>query len=122
MVVVREPVELAHHGTQGSDEEGGPFVVVDEVLWRCGGGGGVEGVGGVVSAEEVVDHGHGFPGDDAGVGVFCEFFVVLASAGIGSHIPDDCACRWKKALVFSFFFWPAGGAGLIRGRGGTCSA
>lgn len=69
-VVVDVPVYLAHHRTEGGGEEGGPFVVVDEVLRGGSGGIGMEGVGGVVGTKEVVDAGSGFPGDNGGVGVF----------------------------------------------------
>jgi hypothetical protein len=66
-VVVSIPVRLAGHEAETRQEEEGPFVEVDFVLLA---GARTEGVGFVIVAQEVVDHGAGFPGDDADVGVF----------------------------------------------------
>lgn len=67
------PVQLSHHGPEGTDEEEFPFVEVDVVLLGGFATGaltsGAQFVGFVVYAQEVVDDCSAFPGYDAGVGI-----------------------------------------------------
>lgn len=66
-VVVAEPIALPRHRTQRANEEEDPFLEVDALLLA---GARAEFGASVVHAEDVVDHCAGFPGYDAGVGVF----------------------------------------------------
>jgi len=66
-IVVPEPVALTGHRTQRAHEEEDPLVEIDSVLFAVAG---PELVGLVVHAADVVDACSGFPGYDAGVGVF----------------------------------------------------
>lgn len=65
------PVQLSHHGPEGTDEEEFPFVEVDVVLLGGFATGaftsGAQFVGLVVHAQEIVDDCTAFPGYDAGV-------------------------------------------------------
>jgi hypothetical protein len=66
-IVMSVPVCLPGHWAECRYEEERPFVEVDFFLFS---GTGAEGVEFVVAAEEIVDHGSRFQGDDAGVRVF----------------------------------------------------
>ena len=80
-MIVGEPIELAHHGTEGGDDERRPFVVVHTVLWGGSGRVRMEEVRGVVSTEEIVDYGHGFPGHHAGISILCSRSIFVSEIG-----------------------------------------
>lgn len=74
-VVVLEPVDLSLHGPQRGEEERGPLVEVYVRLLGSRGPGAVL-VGCVVFAEDVVDAGGRFPGNDVSVGVLYTLLLV----------------------------------------------
>lgn len=75
LMIVPEPIHLAHHRPDRGKQESGPDVVVDAGLFVIRGS---EAVGAVVVAEDVVHAGHGFPRDDA-----CVWVLEGGNAAIG---------------------------------------